>query len=682
MDSYQSNELNPDNLSKDDGDIDLQDVARVGYADMLHDDARNKKYLAAINATVESFVNSNIRTLRVVDIGTGTGLLSMMAVRKARELGIPIVVTAFEYFPVMANCARRVIEDNGYTNEITVLGMKSDSHPGFKEEEKADMLITELFDTELIGEGALLSYRHAIQYFMKPKFVAVPTEATVFIQIVESEELIKYNQLHPALLEVMDPSLRKQVSECSGSEILHDLQMSQLDPAEDFDYLVCDSPSKVFKFDFTSLDGLKLNQEYTMSISSTKVFHTVVLSWWDLKMSEFDDTILSMAPYYKDQEKKEWREHWIQAIYYPKFEFDDNADHYCDNRVLCSRHDEYSFWFSFLLEAEAKPYCDCGFHARLSRNRMLQLNNWERIKPHYDLISLRKPSTILFIGDFSILPMILGDENVKVFCLSDKDLYGTYSLSDLKVVSSTELVTNIDLVVSEPYFSTSDLPSDDLKFWFNVIEDTHLCNLSDEKIFPNKFILKCLLVEFDDLWKIRSEVGSVLGFDLSYFDSLILDASDESDEDFESQPLWEYPGKALMEPITALNFTWSEFKSFYRQNVTISSDEDLAKNSKRNNNGECIKSPNIKLTGVKRETLLVFWTEFFFNDALVLSSGPVEPVQIGSYIKWSRTSKQGISFIPSRLINQAGAKKGQADVNCELKYDFKNRKLYLNARKE
>lgn len=41
------------------------------------------------------------------------------------------------------------------------------SHVSIIFKEKANILVTELFDTELIGEGALVAYHHAHQNLME-----------------------------------------------------------------------------------------------------------------------------------------------------------------------------------------------------------------------------------------------------------------------------------------------------------------------------------------------------------------------------------------------------------------------------------------------------------------------------------------------------------------------------------
>ena len=52
---------------------------------MLHDTSRNNKYEQAITAAVAAFVARSGRKPVVLDVGTGTGLLAMMAARAGAE---------------------------------------------------------------------------------------------------------------------------------------------------------------------------------------------------------------------------------------------------------------------------------------------------------------------------------------------------------------------------------------------------------------------------------------------------------------------------------------------------------------------------------------------------------------------------------------------------------------------
>ena len=58
--------------------------------------------------------------------------------------------------------ARDVIAANGYSDVITVVPKRStEMTETDMERGRANILVTEVFDTELIGEGALVTYSHA-----------------------------------------------------------------------------------------------------------------------------------------------------------------------------------------------------------------------------------------------------------------------------------------------------------------------------------------------------------------------------------------------------------------------------------------------------------------------------------------------------------------------------------------
>lgn len=97
------------------------------------------------------------------------------------------VVTIEAYSPV-TNVAREVITRNGFKDKIKIISKHSTKVKiGVDMEQKANILVAEVFDTELIGEGALYTYRKAHENLMEEDSICVPHSANVFVQIVDSE---------------------------------------------------------------------------------------------------------------------------------------------------------------------------------------------------------------------------------------------------------------------------------------------------------------------------------------------------------------------------------------------------------------------------------------------------------------------------------------------------------------
>ena len=135
-----------------------QELARAAFADMLHDSERNRLYYEGLAAAIRLKREAGER-VDVLDIGTGTGLLSMMAA----SLGADTIVACEEFRP-RAECAARVIADNEFSDKIRLVRKRSTElrvGPGLDMEQRANILVTEVFDTELIGEGAISTYNHA-----------------------------------------------------------------------------------------------------------------------------------------------------------------------------------------------------------------------------------------------------------------------------------------------------------------------------------------------------------------------------------------------------------------------------------------------------------------------------------------------------------------------------------------
>ena len=159
--------------------LDSRLVDRWHFA-MVNDTARNRQFeLAITNAVTPDSV--------VLDIGAGTGLLSMMAARAGARH-----VIACEANPVLAKVARDVIRNNGYSDRIRVINKPSqqlDPETDFPKNTMPDVLVAEVFDTLVIGEGALATYAHARRYLLAPDAVVIPRQAVLCGSLVESERL-------------------------------------------------------------------------------------------------------------------------------------------------------------------------------------------------------------------------------------------------------------------------------------------------------------------------------------------------------------------------------------------------------------------------------------------------------------------------------------------------------------
>lgn len=70
----------------------------------------------------------------------------------------------------MSHCAEKIIHLNGYSDKIKVIHKGSTQLTVGAEGDipfRANILVTEVFDTELIGEGAVKTFTHAQQELLE-----------------------------------------------------------------------------------------------------------------------------------------------------------------------------------------------------------------------------------------------------------------------------------------------------------------------------------------------------------------------------------------------------------------------------------------------------------------------------------------------------------------------------------
>lgn len=322
-----------------------QEIARSAFADMLHDTERNQKYYLGVKLAIEK-MHSMGKKAHVLDIGTGTGLLSLMAAKSGAD-----TIVACEAFQPMAKCARKVIHENGLGEVIRIIPKRSTNMTvgaGGDMEHRANILVTEVFDTELIGEGAIATFNHAHKELLEKDCIVVPSSSTVYAQVVGSRLAQNWNRLQPmsdvdGSTVLLDTPVK--IQQCPGAVAVHDIQLSQF-PRDQFSTII--PPTPVFRFDWSGkLPLMKERSNVLNLVSSGDGVAQVVFMWWDLVMDPDGEVVLSCAPIWahpltENNDVLPWRDHWMQAVYYLPKEVPVQKE---EKLVLVSQHDEYSFWF-------------------------------------------------------------------------------------------------------------------------------------------------------------------------------------------------------------------------------------------------------------------------------------------------------------------------------------------------
>jgi protein arginine N-methyltransferase 1 len=143
---------------------------------MLKDEARNEAYWAALQAHAKGKI--------VLDVGSGTGFLSILAARAGAAH--VYAVEASE----MAEVSKDIIEDNLLSDCITVItGRVEDiSLPC-----KVDIIVSEWMGFYLVHESMMRSVLTARDRFLKPEGTMIPERADIFCAPVNCDGDVQAN---------------------------------------------------------------------------------------------------------------------------------------------------------------------------------------------------------------------------------------------------------------------------------------------------------------------------------------------------------------------------------------------------------------------------------------------------------------------------------------------------------
>ena len=225
---------------------------------MLHDHLRNAAYRRAI----ERFAPGR----RVLDIGTGSGLLAMMAARAGAER-----VYACEENAMLAAAARAVIAANGLADRITVF----DRHSGRLDRMRdldggVDLVVSEIFSECVIGEGVLESLAHARAQLTAPGAIFLPERASIMAALADF------------------PPLAQRVDEVEGFDLrgfTPHLQAKRHLWPDDPALILRSAPLRQFVFDFGAGDP-PLSAAHTGELVSTGGMIGGLAQWLHLHFAD------------------------------------------------------------------------------------------------------------------------------------------------------------------------------------------------------------------------------------------------------------------------------------------------------------------------------------------------------------------------------------------------------------
>lgn len=261
--------------------LQLSSVIPAWHLPMINDDERNDAYGAALERNVKP---GDL----VLEIGTGSGIVAMMAARA----GAAKVVTC-EVLPAIAELAKDVIANNGYDDRIDVVVKKSTQlRVGTDLPDKADVFVSELVNVGLLAPNMISVIRHARENLVKPEGRIIPQGAHVYGVLLQCDHLARINPVRAIAGFDMSPMDRMRSPGYAQIDLAADPHVRL---SEAFD---------AFTFDFRS----DLNEvgRHVIEVTATEagLCHGIAF-WFDLNM---DDKIV-----YRSSSLARTN-HWKQAM--------------------------------------------------------------------------------------------------------------------------------------------------------------------------------------------------------------------------------------------------------------------------------------------------------------------------------------------------------------------------------
>lgn len=258
----------------------------------MKDRVRTKAYQRAIESNPNDFKDKI-----VLDIGCGTGILSIFAARSGAKH-----VYAVENAEI-AHAAREIVAQNGLTDRITVL--KGKMEEVVLPVEQVDIIISEWMGYFLLYEGMLDTVLWARDKYLAPGGKMLPDKAKIYIASIEDSEFKKdkigfWENVYGVNMKCLQAAALKEplVDTCDNEYINSNTY-------------------KLIELDLVRMKKQDVNFSvtYELKFTMTDRVHALI-AWFDTDFSDLENPVtLSTSPYQQNT-------HWKQTVFYLDHELD------------------------------------------------------------------------------------------------------------------------------------------------------------------------------------------------------------------------------------------------------------------------------------------------------------------------------------------------------------------------
>ena len=231
----------------------------------------------------------------VMDIGAGTGILSLFAARAGARKVYAIEASS------MAKVARQIVQDNSLGSVIEVIESRVEDLQ-LPEGEKVDVIISEWMGFYLLHESMLNSVVHARDRFLKPEGRMFPSSAQIYAAIVSmdafyEEKVHFWQSVYGFNLSSVVPLAQRGAL---ATNVVVDISSSQVLSTP---FLLADLDLQTVRME----DLEHLHEEAFFSTTHAGTFHAFCL-WFDVGFPSVEGrppVVLSTAP---DSPSTHWKQ--------------------------------------------------------------------------------------------------------------------------------------------------------------------------------------------------------------------------------------------------------------------------------------------------------------------------------------------------------------------------------------